>query len=379
MGHSGTERARAERRATPLAGFTVAVTADRRAEDLLALLRRRGARVLHGPAMRTVPLEDDAELRTVTEDLIAHPPHVAIATTAVGLRGWFAAAEGWGLGVGLAEALRGARLLARGPKVKGALRAAGLTEEWSPASESMAEVLDHLRTFDLRGARVAVQVHGDPLHDFRAALTEAGAEVLAVPVYRWLPPEDPAPLDRLTDAVLAGTVDALPFTSAPAALALIARAQTRGLRDRLLAVLRESVLVACVGPVTAAPLQALGIPTATPDRFRLAPLVDLLCHDLPTRRPVLSVNGHLVTLRDDVALVDGEPRPLPPASAALLRRLADHPGRVVPRTELLRALPGPGSDPHAVDSAISRLRTALGTPGLVQTVVKRGYRLALEP
>ncbi|NEA37726.1 uroporphyrinogen-III synthase [Streptomyces sp. SID11385] len=377
MGSSGTERA--DRQARPLDGFTVAVTADRRAEDLLALLRRRGARVLHGPAMRTVPLEDDAELRTVTEDLIARPPQIAIGTTAVGLRGWFAAAEGWGLGTGLAEALRGARLLARGPKVKGALRAAGLTEEWSPASESMAEVLDHLRTFDLRGARVAVQVHGDPLHEFRTALTGAGADVLAVPVYRWLPPEDPAPLDRLVDAVLAGTVDALPFTSAPAALALLAHAEARGVRDQLLVVLRDSVLVACVGPVTAAPLQALDIPTVTPGRFRLAPLVDLLCHELPARSPQLSVGGHLLALRGDLALVDGEHRPLPPASAALLRRLTDHPGRVVPRTELLRALPGPTGAPHAVDSAISRLRTALGAPGLVQTVVKRGYRLALEP
>ncbi|WP_435245772.1 uroporphyrinogen-III synthase [Streptomyces sp. NRRL F-5630] len=379
MRSSDTGRAGAEREAGPLSGFTVAVTADRRAEDLLALLRRRGARVLHGPAMRTVPLEDDAELRKVTGELLARPPHLVIGTTAVGLRGWFAAAEGWGMGAGLSEVLRGARLLARGPKVKGALRGAGLTEEWSPASESMAEVLDHLRTFELRGARVAVQLHGDPLHEFRAALTEAGADVVAVPVYRWLPPEDPGPLDRLTDAVLAGSVDALPFTSAPAALALLARAETRGKRDQLLGVLRESVLVACVGPVTAAPLQALGIPTVAPDRFRLAPLVDLLCRELPSRATTLRVHGHLLTLRGTSALVDGTPRPLSPASAALLRRLTEQPGRVVPRTALLRALPGTATDPHALDSAISRLRTALATPGLVQTVVKRGYRLAVEP
>ena len=28
---------------------------------------------------------------------------------------------------------------------------------------------------------------------------------------------------------------------------------------------------------------------------------------------------------------------------------------------------------------MARLRTALGTPKLIQTVVKRGYRLALDP
>ncbi|NDZ90011.1 uroporphyrinogen-III synthase, partial [Streptomyces sp. SID10115] len=59
--------------------------------------------------------------------------------------------------------------------------------------------------------------------------------------------------------------------------------------------------------------------------------------------------------------------------------LARRPGWVVARAELLRALPGAGRDEHAVESAMARLRTALGTPKLIQTVVKRGYRLALDP
>ena len=49
------------------------------------------------------------------------------------------------------------------------------------------------------------------------------------------------------------------------------------------------------------------------------------------------------------------------------------------RAELLRALPGAGRDEHAVETAMARLRTALGAPKLIQTVVKRGYRLALDP
>ncbi|MER6875175.1 uroporphyrinogen-III synthase, partial [Amycolatopsis sp. NPDC000673] len=34
---------------------------------------------------------------------------------------------------------------------------------------------------------------------------------------------------------------------------------------------------------------------------------------------------------------------------------------------------------HAVETAIGRLRTSLGGTGVVQTVVKRGYRLAVNP
>ena len=118
----------------PLAGFTVGVTAARRADELGALLQRRGAAVLHAPALRIVPLADDGELLAATKALLGQAPDIVVATTAIGFRGWVEAADGWGLGEELLERLRGVELLARGPKVKGAIRAAGLTEEWSPSS-----------------------------------------------------------------------------------------------------------------------------------------------------------------------------------------------------------------------------------------------------
>ncbi|MFF5917834.1 uroporphyrinogen-III synthase [Streptomyces flavochromogenes] len=364
--------------AGPLAGFTVGVTAARRADELIALLRRRGAAVVHGPALRIVPLADDTELLAATKELIGHAPDVVVATTAIGFRGWVEAAEGWGCGEELLAVLRDVELLARGPKVKGAVRAAGLTESWSPGSESMAEVLDRLLAEGVAGRRIALQLHGEPLPGFVEALTAAGAEVVGVPVYRWMPPEDIGPLDRLLDATLAGTVDAVTFTSAPAAASLFSRAGERGVRDRLVEALRHEVLAVCVGPVTALPLQAEGIDTYQPERFRLGPLVQLLCRELPARSQVLPVAGRRLEVRGHAVLVDGALRPVPPAGMALLGLLARRPGWVVSRADLLRALPGAGRDEHAVETAMARLRTSLGAPKLIQTVVKRGYRLALD-
>ena len=63
---------------------------------------------------------------------------------------------------------------------------------------------------------------------------------------------------------------------------------------------------------------------------------------------------------------------------SLMRALARHPGRVVSREELLATLPGGGDDTHAVETAIARLRSSLGAPKVIQTVVKRGYRLAVD-
>jgi uroporphyrinogen-III synthase len=363
----------------PLAGFTVGVTAARRADELGALLERRGAAVQHAPALRIVPLADDAELLDATKALIGHAPDVVVATTAIGFRGWLEAADGWGYGEELLDRLRAAQVLARGPKVKGAVRAAGLTEEWSPASDSMAEVLDRLLGQDMTGRRVALQLHGEPLPGFVEALRAAGAEVVVVPVYRWMPPEDLAPLDRLIDATVSRSLDAVTFTSAPAGASMLSRAQDRGLLPDLLDALRHDVLAACVGPVTALPLQAHGIDTVQPARFRLGPLVQSLCQELPSRARTLPVAGRRIEIRGHAVLVDGDLRPVPPAGMSLLHSLARRPGWVVSRADLLRALPGAGRDEHAVETAMARLRSALGAPKLIQTVVKRGYRLALDP
>jgi uroporphyrinogen-III synthase len=363
----------------PLAGFTVGVTAARRAEELGALLERRGAAVLRAPALRIVPLPDDTELEAATRSLLNNPPDLAIATTGIGFRGWVEAADGWGIGEALLDALRSATVLCRGPKARGAVRAAGLVDAWSPPSESSAEVLEYLLDVGVDGKRIAVQLHGEPLPDMVEALECAGAEVVEIPVYRWMPPADIAPLDRLTDAVLVGAVDALTFTSAPAAASMLARAAERGLFDKLVAALRGAVLVVCVGPVTAAPLEARDVRTVQPKRSRLGAMVRELEAEAPHMARSFPVAGHWLELRGHAVLVDGELRAVAPACMALLRALGRRPGRVVSRAELLRVLPGGGDDEHAVETAMARLRSALGQVRLVQTVVKRGYRLALDP
>ncbi|MEQ3551493.1 uroporphyrinogen-III synthase [Pseudonocardia nematodicida] len=362
-----------------LAGFTVGITAARRADELATMLERRGATIQHGAALRIVALADDADLERRTRELVASPPDITIATTGIGYRGWVEAADGWGLGEDLLAALGRSEMLARGPKARGAIRASGLVDAWSPESESTAEVLEHLLDRGVEGRRIAVQLHGEPLPDVVDALELAGAEVVTVPVYRWAPPADIGPLDRLIDTTLAGGVDILSFTSAPAAAGILARAGERGLREGLLTALRGPVMALCVGPVTAAPLEALDIPTVQPQRSRLGAMVRTCEAAAPNLARTLPVAGHELELRGHAVLVDGRLCALPPTPMALLRVLARRPGRVVSRAELLAAQPGAAADEHAVENAIARLRAALGVPALVQTVVRRGYRLALEP
>jgi uroporphyrinogen-III synthase len=368
----------------PLAGFTIGVTAARRSEELITLLERRGATVVHAPAIRIIPLADDIELHRVTTLLIQKPPDVVVVTTGIGFRGWIEAAHGWDVADDLIAALASTRILARGPKARGAIRQAGLCEEWSPESEASPEVLDRLLADGAAGLRIAVQLHGaasewEPNADICEALTLAGAQVIKVPVYRWKQPEDTRPLDQLIAMIIAGEIDAVSFTSAPAVASMLQRAKALGCVAELVAAMRDPVAAICVGPVTSMPLRGLGIPTVHPDRYRLGALARLISDEVPRRARRFTAGGHHISVRRTTVAVDGDIRSVPPAGMALLRRLMATPGWVVSREELLAQLPGGGGDTHAVETAMTRLRSALGAPRAVQTVVKRGYRLAIDP
>jgi uroporphyrinogen-III synthase len=333
----------------PLSGFTVGVIADRRRDELAALLERRGARVVLAPAPRIVPPADDGELRAATLSIVDRPPDVVVAGT--GLPDWLAAAEGWGLAERLRAALDRTELV--GP---------GRIEERRIEQRRVGE-----------GQRIVVLLHGEPRPEFCGALAAAGAEVVEVWLDRWLPPADPTPLRRLVELAVNRLVDAVAFTSATAVGALLRLAGPDA--EALLAALRTGVLAACAGPATAAPLVRRDVPVIC--RTRLGVLVRALADELPGRAPTIRVAGQEVTLRGHAALVDGTLHPMAPAPMAVLRALAAAPGRVLSRAALLTALPR-GADEHAVEMAVARLRVALGGPAFVQTVVKRGYRLRVD-
>jgi uroporphyrinogen-III synthase len=375
----------------PLEGFTVGVTAARRHEDLAALLERRGARVVHAPAIRLCPLADESTLVRATRELLADPVDDLVITTGIGFRSWLETVDGWGLRERLVERLRTVRILARGPKARGAVRAAGLEEAWSPESECTDEVLGHLLAGDIAGRRVAIQLYGEPLPEsLTATMRAAGADVMEVPVYRWRHSADSTPLRRLVGQAIAGTIDAVTFTSQPAVTATLSVAERDGLEESLVGALRTQIVAACVGPVTAGPLERRGVPTVQPERARLGALVRTLAAALPERRARrLAVRGHCLELRGHAVVLDGRLRPVAPAPMAVLRSLARRPGHVFSRAELHRMLPNrtapggsngrPRTDEHAVEMAVARLRRCLGRADIVETVVKRGYRLACDP
>jgi uroporphyrinogen-III synthase len=358
-----------------LDGFRIGVTSDRRSEDLIDAFERRGATVLHSPTLRIDHAREDDPIIDDTRAVITRRPDVLLATTGYGIRRWFEVADAAGLGDALTDSLSSARILVRGPKARGGIRAAGLNDVGMSEVETTRALVTKALAEIEPGATIAVQLHGYTDESQLDRLRERHT-VLTVAPYRWTMVDGSNErVQRLIEASCARQLDAVTFTSAPSVDALLIAAEGLGLLDELVDALRSDVLAAAVGPVTAAPLIACGITPIQPERFRMGALIRLVCEYLETSRVsrISTLRGEL-ELRGQVAAIGGRRVTLPPTSLLLLRQLMATPGTVMSRTELAGALPGIQDD-HAMEVAVSRLRQVLGVPGLIATVVKRGYRL----
>jgi len=361
-------------RVDQLRGFRIGVTSDRRSADLIAGFERRGAQVLHAPALRIAPHDQDGELVAETERLIADRPDVVLVTTGFGMRRWFEVADAAGLGHELSAVLDRAIILARGPKALGAVRAAGFEAAATTDSDTTAALVDRMIAADLVGRRVAIQQHGYTDESQLDRLRAVSSSVRTVTPYRWVAATDNPKLDRLIDLVVDRQLDALTFTSAPGVEATLGAARATGRLESLVAALRGDVVTAAIGPVTAGPLVESGIEPILPDRYRLGALIRLVTEHLDAHRVCRLVRaGVQIELRGRRVVLDGTDVTLGPSSLALFTTLAASDG-VVSRQALVAHLPDEPDD-HALEVTMSRLRRALGVPGLITTVVKRGYRL----
>jgi uroporphyrinogen-III synthase len=361
-----------------LAGTRVLVTAQRRATDLAVALERRGAHVSIASSLGVESHIDEDTLLAQTRQMIATGADIVVVTTGIGFRGWLDTAEAAGIGHDLVHALQSTRIVARGPKARGALQAAGLVPDWVAESETSAEIADFLITEGVHGRTIAVQHHGAGDDGLEKRLAAAGGRPFGLVVYRWGPPPDPAAVECSVRDAATGAYDSIVFTSAPGAAAWLGVVRALDVGDELLRLEKDRRLVlAAVGHVTADPLRDAGFDPMLPDRARLGALVRSLVMHLGDASDSIPTQAGDLRLRATAATLDHVALPVSPTGLAILRALAREPGSVRTREELLEVLPGESDDPHSAEVAVARLREAIGRP-LVQTVVKRGYRLAMR-
>ena len=143
-------------------------------------------------------------------------------------------------------------------------------------------VIAALAAGGLSGRRVAVQLYPDAPATLADFLRDAGAQADAVQPYAYVPAAADDRIRALIEAMAAGGIDAIAFTSAAQVGRLFDAARAAGLEGKLRDALRLT-MIAAVGPVVAGELERRGLPVAIMprDAFFMKPLVSAIIAALP--------------------------------------------------------------------------------------------------
>jgi uroporphyrinogen-III synthase len=253
----------------------VAILETRVGAHLAELIARKGAVPLHAPALEEVPDIEPPAVAALLGEWHANPFKMAIFQTGVGTRGLFQAADASGSTRELLELLETAIVVVRGPKPVGELNARQVRIDVRAASPFTTEtVLEAIASVPLDGSRVLVQRYGESNRRLAEGLASRGAAVHEIATYRWALPQDTNPLRALIDALAAGRVDAVVFTSAVQVKNLDTIAVSM---QQTLAELLKGLIVASIGPVCSRTLAQHGIdPSFEADPPKLGPLLAAL-------------------------------------------------------------------------------------------------------
>ena len=239
----------------------VATRAREQAGRFGTLLEEAGGRVL---AVPTIAIEAPASWAALDAALAAAGSyHWLIFTSANGVEMVRRRLVETGPG---AEALRGPRVAAIGPATAEALRRWGLAPELVPDEYVAEGLVAGLRGLVRAGERVLLPRAAETRDLLVRELAAMGASVDEVAAYRTRPAVEGAA--ELMAALEAGSVDVVTFTSSSTVrhfAALFAEGE--------LARLMAGVLVACIGPVTAATAAEHGLSTAIePEEYTIPAL-----------------------------------------------------------------------------------------------------------
>jgi len=259
-----------------LSGRRIVVPETRELGQLLRMLEERGADTVPCPMIAIRDTPDTAPVEAWLRRFANGTCDDLVLMTGEGLRRLLGFARRIDLESAFLVALAATRKITRGPKPVRALREIGLGADL-PADEPTTEgVIAALERLDLTGHRVGVQLYpGNANERLLKFLEGAGAEADPVLPYVYASEIDDARVIAVIAEMAAGQIDAIAFTSAP---------QIRRFRDVARAFGREAelrqgferIVVAAVGPIVAAELEAMGVQvnvTPRDNTFFMKPLV----------------------------------------------------------------------------------------------------------
>jgi len=259
-----------------LAGRTIAIPETRELEVFASMLERRGARVIRCPLVAIHDAPDPQPVLAWCREFARGEWHDLILLTGEGLRRLLSCIDRNEptLREAFVAALGRIRTITRGPKPAKALRELGLKPDLAAETPTTAGVIASLKSHDLQGHRVGLQLYGtEPNRPLVEFLETAGATVMPVHPYVYADKAEDDAVRALLADLQAGAIDAIAFTSTPQIARLFAVADEDTVKAAL-----GATHVAAIGPVVAESLARHGVAVELmpADAFFLKPLTTAL-------------------------------------------------------------------------------------------------------
>jgi uroporphyrinogen-III synthase len=260
-----------------LAGRRIVVPETRELDLLADMLERHGATAVRCPLVSIRDVEDGAPVEAWLKRFIDAPPDDLILLTGEGLGRLVGFAERAGMEQSFVAALAKVRKITRGPKPARRLHMLGLKPDLPAAEPTTAGIIAALQGENLAGRRIAVQLYPEANPALLDFLRTSGAEVDPVLCYAYASQSEDRVVAETIDAMAAGTIDLIAFTSSAQVKRLRDVAKSSGRADALRGALART-RIAAVGPVVAEAIEQAGgrVAVVPAQSFHMKPMVNAI-------------------------------------------------------------------------------------------------------
>ncbi len=241
-----------------LIGKRIVIAGSQKTNEMSVIIAKQGGMPLVR-SLQGLTVFDESLLAEPLQQLASEGTDWIILTTGIGAESLVKASEKLDIRGSLLAVFSQSKIASRGYKTTAFLKRNGLQAVVNDEDGTIVSLMKNLETRNFEGARVWIQLHGEPAPELEQFLRQKGASLVhTVLPYRHTPP-DIRTLEQLLTELEAGAVDVVCFTTGVQVKYLFRYALEQGRIQALLQVFNGSTLAAAVGKVTAQALKKYGV------------------------------------------------------------------------------------------------------------------------
>ncbi|MFX0132551.1 MAG: uroporphyrinogen-III synthase [Candidatus Hodarchaeota archaeon] len=224
--------------------------------ELIKLLEEQGAIVLSHPIVKIEEMEHKRRIRKIINLIIKKNADIVVFTSSNGVKTFLEFAKKINMFNNLKSELNRITIAAIGEKTAEKLSLEDINVDLIPKSFTSIDLGKLIIQHGVRNKRIFLLRANIATEDLPNMLMEAQATVISFTIYKVVP-EKIENIRKLVDAILAGQIDIIIFTSAFAVNTLFGYSD-RKYYQNLLDYAMEKVKIVAIGPVTQKALESIG-------------------------------------------------------------------------------------------------------------------------